>query len=85
MKAVLGRKDIEKIISRHLPHLTPVSWDGGDLTVIVDMDELRKEEIRGQEVWLTRRDTKVKPGKYSVCSTIKRSEGNPEVFYIVVQ
>ena len=85
MKAVLGRKDIEKIIRRHLPHLTPISWNGGDLMVDIDYDKLRKETINGQEVWLSKRPAKVRPGKYSICAPIMQPDKSKQVFQIVVQ
>ena len=82
MEAVLGRKDIEKIILRHLPKLSAIRWEDKELIVEIDERKLRRENIRGQNVWLTKKDVRVKPGKYSVCSTIKHDKENSEVMQV---
>jgi hypothetical protein len=74
MEIIITRREIEKIVRRHIPYMKIKRWEGYELIIEADLSNLRKERLRGVEIYITKEKIVRSKGEYVLCPIIKRKK-----------
>ena len=70
VEARLNKTEIEKIVRRHLPSTLVKKWDGMELIVEVDVFKLKRNRVRGIEIY-NLDPVKCRKTDYVLCPVLK--------------
>jgi len=74
LETSISKTEIEKIIKRHVPHVSIKKWDGNNLIVDIDVLKLKRQVVRDSEIFVFRHNQRVRITEYLICPIVKEHE-----------
>lgn len=81
MEARLTKREVEKIVQKHIPSILIKRWENTELIVEVDMQTLKRSTVRGIDILSFTRSS-IRKSDYVLCPIMKADK---EKMFIVLQ